>query len=92
MDKTVVVSIITGSVAFLTAVFAAVFSYISQRRVKRLEDKLQAERTARKFREPLGQAAYDLQSRVYNIVKIGFLNLYLNKGSERTRGGLVDYR
>jgi hypothetical protein len=85
MDKTVVVSIITGSVAFLTAVFAAVFSYISQRRVKRLEDKLQAERTARKFREPLAHAAYDLQSRIFNIVEIGFLNLYLDKGSERTR-------
>ena len=81
MDKTVVVSIIAGGVS----VFAAVFSYVSQRRVKRLEAKLEAEQLARKFREPLAHAAYDLQSRIFNIVKIGFLDLYLKNGTSRTQ-------
>ena len=40
---------------------------------------------ARKFREPLAHAAYDLQSRIFNIVKIGFLDLHLKNGNSRTR-------
>ena len=67
-----------------------------QVKVKRVEAELalqktredrqaEAEKTARKFREPLGRAAYDLQSRIYNIIRSDFLNAYLKNGDERTR-------
>jgi hypothetical protein len=47
--------------------------------------KAETEQLARKFREPLAHAAYDLQSRIFNIVKIGFLDLYLKNGNTRTQ-------
>jgi hypothetical protein len=92
MDKTVIPSIISAVVA----VFAAVVAIWGQVRVKKVEADLalqkaeadrraETERTARKFREPLGRAAYDLQSRIFNIIKSDFLNAYLKNGDERTR-------
>jgi len=64
--------------------------------VKRVEARLalqraeadrrtETEQTARKFREPLGRAAYELQSRIFNIVKTGFAEAYLGKSDDRTR-------
>jgi hypothetical protein len=78
------------------AIGAAVIAAWGQLRVKRLEaqlalQKAQADRqaetaqTARRFREPLGRAAYELQSRIFNIVSGGFLAIYLEKGDDRTR-------
>ncbi|HME33165.1 MAG TPA: hypothetical protein VKG65_10465 [Terriglobales bacterium] len=92
MDKTLIPSIISAVVA----VGAAVIAIWGQVRVKKVELDLafqkaeadrraETEKTARRFREPLGRAAYDLQSRIFNIVKVGFLDLYLQKGDKRTR-------
>jgi len=92
MDKTLIPSIISGAVALIAAVIAV----IGQLRVKKVEGELdrqrkeaerraEIEKTTRRFREPLGRAAYDLQSRIFNIVKIGFLDLYLKNGDRRTR-------
>jgi len=92
MDKTLIPSIISA----IVAVGAAVIAIWGQVRVKKVEADLAAqkaeaerraeiERTARRFREPLGRAAYDLQSRIFNIAKVGFLHLYLQKGDKRTR-------
>jgi hypothetical protein len=56
--------------------------------------RAEAERTARKFSEPLGRAAYDLQSRIYNMIarpdaehphRGRFLEVYLRRGDKRTR-------
>ena len=76
--------------------FSAVLSLAGQYRMKRMEADLAAqkaeadrraetERMARKYGEPLGRAAYDLQSRIYNIIKSDFLNLHLKNGDRRTR-------
>ena len=101
MDKTLIPSIISAVVA----VGAGVIAIWGQVRVKRVEADLalqkaeadrraETERTERKFREPLGRAAYDLQSRLFNIVarpddehpqRGRFLDIYLQKGDERTR-------
>jgi len=60
--------------------------------------RAEVERTARKYSEPLGRAAYDLQSRIFNIVagpdaehpqRGRFLEVYLRGGDERTRNYAV---
>jgi hypothetical protein len=67
----------------------------------RLNAELQAERDRRqaaseaekivgKFREPLMHAAYDLQSRIFNILKGGFLPRYYTSGTAREREYAVE--
>lgn len=91
MDKTV----ITGVIPSVVAIGAAIIAVWGQLRVKRVEAQLelqkaeadrraQAEQTARRFREPLGRAAYELQSRIFNIVTRGFAEGYLGKSNDRT--------
>src|SRR5271166_1876572 len=91
MDKTIIAAIIGG-----VAIAAAIIAIVGQLRVRRVEAQLalqraeadrraETERTARKFSEPLGRAAYDLQSRIYNIIKSDFLNAYLENGDQRTK-------
>ncbi len=41
----------------------------------------EAEKVISKFRDPLLQAAYELQSRIYNILKQSFLSTYYSNGS-----------
>jgi hypothetical protein len=43
------------------------------------------ERTTRRYREPLGRAAYDLQSRLFNIVNGRFLETFLVRGDVRAQ-------
>ena len=92
MDKTQIPSLI----AAIAAILAALIAYWGGLSTKRVEAQLalqraeadrraETERTARKFSEPLGRAAYDLQSRIYNIIKSDFLNAYLENGDQRTK-------
>src|SRR5450631_1813784 len=98
MDKMLIPSVISSVVA-ICAAFIAVWG---QMRVKRVETQLELQRaeasrradteqTARRFREPLGRAAYELQSRIFNIVKGRFLDVYLTGGDDRTRGYAVNH-
>jgi hypothetical protein len=92
MDK----ALILGVIPSVVAIGAAVIAVWGQLRVKRVEAQLTAqkaeadrraetEHTARQFREPLSRAAYELQSRIFNIVRGGFLQTYLESGDDRTR-------
>jgi hypothetical protein len=98
MDKVLIASMISSAVA----ICAALIAVWGQMRVKRVETQLELQRaeadrraeteqTARKFREPLGRAAYELQSRIFNIVERGFLDAYLARGNDRTRGYAVNH-
>ena len=98
MDKMLIPSVISSAVA-ICAAFIAVWG---QMRVKRVETQLELQRaeagrraeteqTARRFREPLGRAAYELQSRIFNIVKRGFFDVYLRGGDERTRAYAINH-
>src|SRR5262249_13953061 len=91
MNSNLVPAVITGSVA----VFAALVALLGKLRVKKLEAQMalqkaeadrraETEKAARKFSEPLARAAYDLQSRLYNVIKSNFLTAYLKNGDERT--------
>lgn len=80
----------------LVAIGAAGLAAWTSLRVKALEAeraaeqrRFEAEREARRFREPLARAAYDLQSRLWNILARDFLDAYLVHGTARTRAYAV---
>jgi hypothetical protein len=96
MDKSLIPSIVTAGVALASTLAGAVVATWGQVRVKKVEADLalqkaredrqaETEKAVRKFREPLGRAAYDLQSRIYSIIKSDFLNAYLKTGGRRTK-------
>ena len=98
VDKT----LITGLISSVVAIVAAAIAVWGQLRVKRVEAQLELQKaeagrkaatqqTARRFREPLGRAAYELQSRIYNIVRGGFLPVYLKAGNDRTRSYAINH-
>jgi hypothetical protein len=98
MDKTV----ITGVIPSAVAIGAAVIAVWGQLRVKRVEAQLQLQKavadrraetqqTARRFREPLGRAAYELQSRIFNIVRSGFAEVHRGKSDDRTRSYAIKH-
>ena len=98
MDKT----LITGLISSIVAIGAAAIAVWGQLRVKRVEAQLELQKeeagrkaetqqTARRFREPLGRAAYELQSRIFNIVRNGFLTLYWKGGDDRTRAYAINH-
>ena len=82
--------------ASVVAVLAAAVALLNTAYTTRLNSRLQAEREAKskaelldelmdRYREPLLQAAYDLQSRIYNIVDQGFLATHYLRGTEATK-------
>jgi hypothetical protein len=98
MDKT----LIPGMISSVVAIGAAAIAVWGQLRVKRVEAQLdlqkaeagrraETEQTARRFREPLGRAAYELQSRIFNIIQGGFLTMYLEGGDSRTRTYAINH-
>jgi len=77
------------------------FKAHAERELATLNPKLQAERDKRlaqldaekiipKFRDPLMHAAYDLQSRIFNIMKQAFLRVYYANGSPRDKEYAVE--
>jgi hypothetical protein len=81
----IVVAVVAGAVSLLSAVYTT-----------RLASRLEAEQHARtkaeqldelmdRYRDPLLQASFDLQSRIYNIAEQEFLARYYTNGTEATR-------
>jgi hypothetical protein len=54
------------------------------------ERRHEQEKLVSRYREPLARAAYDLQSRLYNILEQQFIEAYYTNGSERERSYAVD--
>lgn|SRR5512144_1395413 len=67
------VALVAAAISFSSALTCAWFS----RRTIVSERLAAADEVAVRFREPLLQAAFNLQSRVYNIVRQGFLTRFL---------------
>jgi hypothetical protein len=99
MPTEMVVALIAGVVAMVSAGL----TLRGQVRTAQLESELEglrlaeqrrfeAEQTTARYREPLARAAYDLQSRLYNILQPEkkFLHWYYEKGDERERSYAVD--
>jgi hypothetical protein len=91
VDKT----LIAGLISSIVAIGAAAIAVWGQLRVKRVEAQLElqaeTQQTARRFREPLGRVAYELQSRIFNIVRRGFLTVYWKGGDDRTRAYAINH-
>lgn len=98
MDKTFIMGIISSVVA----IAAAAIAVWGQLRVKRVEAQLesqkaeaerraQTEQTARRFREPLGRSAYELQARIFTIVSGDFLKVNLAGGNDRSRSYAINH-
>jgi hypothetical protein len=87
-----VVALISAAAALVAALLSVVLSARAARGTAQLQDELERrrqqaskeellEQVMSRYREPLLRAAFDLQSRLYNIVKQDFLGVYLHRGS-----------
>ena len=87
--------------ATIVAVLAAVFSFGSAVYTTRLASRLEEERRVKskaeqldelmaRYREPLLRAAFDLQSRLYNIARGGFLAVYYRDEVPDTKAYAVE--
>ncbi|MGG6296911.1 hypothetical protein ACQ4M4_21155 [Leptolyngbya sp. AN02str] len=76
------------------AIFSVVLGLYGQMRTARLEDRLEQQREAKsreakvaeimaRYREPLLRSAFDLQSRLFNIVEFDLLQRFYNKSEAR---------
>jgi hypothetical protein len=65
----------------LISTIGVVVSVAISRRAAREERLSAAEELAKKFREPLIQAAYNLETRIYNIVELNFFGNFLSVDS-----------
>ena len=54
------------------------------------KDVRQRQREISKYSEPLARAAFDLQSRIYNIVRQGLIHVHYVGGAERARKYVVE--
>lgn len=86
MKTEILVALLTG----LVAVISAVVSLWGQFRVGRLNRdieklklKAEVERNSARYREPLVRAAADLQSRLFNILALNFIDRFLKQGTNR---------
>jgi hypothetical protein len=80
-----IAAIVTSVVA---ALIVAIFSYLGVRRTLEAQERREmrtreeeADRLLRRYRDPVVRAAFDLQSRLYNIVVNDFLQKYLVRGT-----------
>jgi hypothetical protein len=54
------------------------------------QQRYETEKEEAKYKEPLLRAAYDLQSRLYNILKQNLIDVYLTNGDERERDYVIN--
>ncbi|MGH3924858.1 MAG: hypothetical protein ACRDTT_18685, partial [Pseudonocardiaceae bacterium] len=72
---------LTTVVSMSISTIGAIVSVAISRRAAREERLSAAEELTRKFREPLLQAASNLQTRIYNIVELNFFGRFLGADS-----------
>ncbi|MFJ4717402.1 hypothetical protein [Streptomyces sp. NPDC088785] len=85
MNTELTVASLSGAVALASAWFTARSGRRQALLAHELENRTAQQDLMGRHRDPLLWAAYDLQSRLYNIVDRRFLHLYLHDGSDRQR-------
>lgn len=75
-------AVVVAVIALVAALLSATISLYGQLRSTTLAARRDAEAILARYREPLVGAAYELQGRLYNILKLGFLSKYLVAGDE----------
>jgi hypothetical protein len=78
-------SVVVAVIALIGAGLSAGISIYGQSRTAKASSRREAEAILAKYREPLVAAAYELQGRLYNIVKLDFLRKYYVGGDEVRR-------
>jgi hypothetical protein len=76
---------VIASIALLSSLLSASLALWGQARTQRVTAHREAEAVLRKYREPLVGAAYELQSRLYNILELEFMEKYFTGGDEWQR-------
>jgi hypothetical protein len=91
------IALISGAVALAAGCLAVWGQFRSTRLSAELEDlrlaeqrRMDSEKALSRYREPLARSAYDLQSRLYNILEQGLIEAYFNNGEERERTYVVE--
>jgi hypothetical protein len=91
------VALISGAVALSSGALAVWGQSRSAQLSAKLEElrlaeqrRIESEKALSHYREPLARAAYDLQSRLYNILEQGLIPAYFDNGDERERSYVVD--
>ena len=54
------------------------------------QQRIESEKVTSRFREPLARTAYDLQSRLYNILNQNLIGVFLVNGSDREKNYVID--
>lgn len=102
MSTQVVVAVVSAVVALVGAVVAGIMTTWSAQRTRRYESLLEAQQRAlskaeqaeavlSRYREPLLAAAHNLSSRLYNIVELSYLAVYLHCGEPDQERYARDY-
>lgn len=91
------VALLSGAIALGSAALAIYGQFNSTRLANKLENlrlaeqrRLDSEKVVARYREPLARAAYDFQSRLYNILKQDLLGVYFENGDDRERSYTVN--
>ena len=84
-------AIIVAVIALIGAMLGAGFSLYGQLHMARREAEREAATVLAKYREPLILAAYDLQSRLFNILRQDFLGKYYVQDRQGSRQYTVDH-
>lgn len=77
--------VVIALVGVAGVVFGGVVGLYGQARLASQARRREAEAVLAKYQEPLVHAAYELQSRLYNILKLSFLEKYYIGGDEGQR-------
>lgn len=81
----IVLALLAGALSLFNSVYTTrLANRLEEERRAKSKAELLAELMAR-YRDPLLQAAFDLQSRIYNIVRQGFLQTHYRNGTDSTR-------
>lgn len=79
------VSIIVAVIALVASGLTAALSVYGQTHSLAIQGRREAEAALRRYREPLVAAAYELQSRLFNILRQRFLEKYYLSGDAKQR-------
>jgi hypothetical protein len=97
MQIELIIALLSGAVALVGALIAVFGQLRSARFASELEAlqqaeqrRLDTEKVVARYREPLARAAYDLQSRLYNILQQHLIETYLRDGDPREQAYVVD--
>jgi hypothetical protein len=100
MSTALLVAICAGGVSLLSAIVAVVgvvFTGLNARKIEEMKTASEAHRDAKDraremaiYSAPLASAAFDLQSRLYNLLKKNFATVYIQGGSPRERAYGID--